>query len=245
MPYRTLESFHNIAKSVRRREPVSRRDLLIASAEGTAGGIGLLLLGACSSSQLISYQGAQRDPRLRQKYIDQIIKENPQPSMSEIKIIYRNDIEAITNPDAPDLRTLMYTEFVIPGMSSTVESLKTEVYRRAFKEFLSEDEFLNSLLDHEYRHFSQLTGGVNVTVEREIVPELNSRVFNIDGDLFVPFLELDAYYEQIKAFSTRPGISDSFKENILFSYNVFRTIVENKEQTPLTRWMLERYPLPP
>jgi len=244
MPYRPLESFHNVAESVRRREPVSRRDLLIAGAEGTAGGIGLLL-GACSSSQLISYQGAQRDPRLRQKYIDQIIKENPQPSMNEIKIIYRNDIEAITNPDTPELRSFMYTEFVIPGMSSTVESLKTEVYRGTFEEFLSEDEFLNSLVDHEYRHFSQLTGGVNVTVEREIAPELNSRVFNIDGDLFVPFLELDAYYEQIKAFPTRPGISDSFKENILFSYNVFRTMVENKEQTPLTRWMLERYPETP
>ncbi|MEM7827197.1 MAG: hypothetical protein QXD72_00615, partial [Candidatus Aenigmatarchaeota archaeon] len=75
----------------------------------------------------------------------------------------------------------------------------------------------------------------------EVHQELKSRVFNVNGDLFDIFNELEAFSNQIRQFPNR-RISKDFKDSVLDSYRIYRQFLEGKERTPVITWMLERYP---
>ncbi len=251
MSYKPLVSLRNVVKAVRKGESVSRRDLLVGSAEGAAGiaaDIGLsYLFGACSEEGGVSFSSAQQNYKLRQSYIDHVVKSDPPPT--SVPISYRHDINYLEFPLFPDLIIPMYTESTIIPMSSRRESIKTDIFRSAFENY-NEDEFLSSLLDHEYVHIRQAILGLEIgNIGAEIIPELQSRILSVGdptvGDLFQPFTELEAFYNQIRGFPKRSIIRDSFKDRILEIYRRFRSLVESKERTPLTSWILERYPISP
>ena len=189
----------------------------------------------------ISLLEAKIRPELRQSYLDRLIATYP-PPMNSLTVEYDNSRDSHSERSLLDKPTVMITTFDVPAKSEgVIMSPKMRVYRGAFNRADSEDEFLSLFVDHEYYHAKLLTGQVEMTANRAIVPELESRAFSVTGDLFTPFQEMNAYSTQIRAFSTR-RLSDSFKRDVVSSYNSYRRFIEEKQPTPLTTWMLYKFP---
>lgn len=217
---------------------ILRRGLLVNNLEMLA----LLAVGAASAfgfyqsgREQISYEDAQKDRRLRQRYSNEIRKKYPIDGLDAV--VYRDDVKYF-NPLLQKPMVMRTVTTILPG--STVRSATIEGYDSAF-EFLNEDEFLSQFVDHEYVHVRILTGGIGLAAD-SVEDELVKRVFDGHGDLFETFQELEAYSNQIKKFHIRSNISKIFMNEVVDSYTSYRRFLKNKELTPLVEWMLQRYP---
>ncbi len=242
MNYVPFESLQKAAKSMRTGEPLSRRDVVIGGAEALAAFGTVYLLGSCAS-EYVPFPDAQKDYRLRQKYVDQAVRQNPPPAKLDAAV-YRHDIVRYPNPSFPGSIMLMRTGFTIAPYSSVVERVELQVFRDAFG-LDNEDEFLSTMVDHEYEHLRLFRLGTEIEAPLEVHSELRARIFTMDGDLREHFIELYAFSRQIKAFPERPDITGSFKDDMRYSYSSYRELVEKRGKTPLTLWLLERYPIDP
>ncbi len=238
MPYEPFKSLRLIVKSTRSGEPLSRRELLAGGAEALVLGLAYAS-GACAGNY-VPFSDAKKDYRLRQKYVDQAVRENPPPAKLD-SAVYRHGIARYPNALFPEVGMLMRTEFSIAPLSSGAETVELQVFRDAFDDLVNEDEFLSTMVDHEYEHLRLLKLGIELTGPVEALPEIQPRIFTPGGDLAEPFMELDAFSKQIKAFPKRSGITGPFKDDIFYSYKLYRELVRRKEKTPLTAWLLERY----
>lgn len=241
MPYEPFKSLRLIVKSTRSGEPLSRRELLAGGAEALVLGLAYAS-GACAGNY-VPFSDAKKDYRLRQKYVDQSVRNNPPPAKLDAAI-YRHDMARFPNPLFPESSMLMRTGTTIAPYSSIVERVELQVFRDAFG-LANEDEFLSTMADHEYEHVRVFRLGMEITAPMEAHPEIGPRIFTLGGDLREPFLELDAFSMQIKAFPKRPTLTKPFKDEMLYSYSSYRELVEKKGKTPLTVWILERYPESP
>jgi len=188
----------------------------------------------------ISYSEARKNRKIRYDYIRQLAKRYP-PPIKDVDFVYYDDKEYYPNPlfDSGGMYTRTYF-IALPG-TGVAQDIQLEVYRGAFNQTQNEDEFLNLLVDHEYRHIELLSGS-EIEIETAVFEEFNRRVINITGDLFEAYQELHAYSAQINAFSKRPNLRGSFKRKVRETYSIYRKVVEEKKQTPLTRFLLEEFP---
>ena len=180
------------------------------------------------------------DESLRKTYLDQIISRFKPPT--ETNIEYLHNQWDCPNPLLKGRDMIMRTGFTAPANSEgIVKSVKTQIFRSAFEECKNEDEFLSMLVDHEYNHLMFLSGKIKISGPAEAIKELEKRAFDINGDLFEHFMELNAYHAQIQAFSKR-SVREGFKRNVIESYNGYRNLVAKMEKTPAIRWILEKFP---
>jgi hypothetical protein len=187
----------------------------------------------------ISYENARKDKSLRLEYIRQLIKRYKPPV--PIKVLYNDSMDHYPNPFADTGGMVTRTRFIAQAGIGVAQNLKIEVYRGAFKETKSEDEFLSTFVDHEYRHVELLAGG-KIDVNASVIREFHARIINLEGDLFEIYHELHAYTTQIRSFSKRKNISKEFKDRIIDGYQIYRKELQKKRRTPLTRFLLEEFP---
>lgn len=237
MSYEPFRSLRTVIKSASGNNPLSRRDLLIGSAEAVASAGLLYLFGACATEEL-SYTKAKENRRFRQRYIDSVVRKYPidgLESATYLDYIPTYAFNPILNKPIP-----MLTTAILPPGAVGAKSAKIEVFPPAFL-FRNEDEFLSAFVDHEYVHVRLFAKGIEIDAPLEIHQELGSRVFNVKGDLFDIFQELEAFSNQIRQFPNR-RISRDFRNSVLDSYDAYRQFLKDKEKTPVIAWMLDRYP---
>ncbi|MBU5537553.1 MAG: hypothetical protein QW818_02710 [Candidatus Aenigmatarchaeota archaeon] len=234
MAYSPFQNLRAIIESVRSQTPVSRRELLQGCVEAAAYVAMLHLLSACKREEL-SYTEAQKgNYMVRQRYINAVVRKHPIKNLESATYTLSQAFNPKLNKPMP-----MSTTAILPP-GARAASAKIEVSPLAFL-FQNEDEFLSALVDHEYIHVKLLTEGIEISAPLEVHQELKSRVFNVNGDLFDIFNELEAFSNQIRQFPNR-RISKDFKDSVLDSYRIYRQFLEGKERTPVITWMLERYP---
>ncbi|MBW2980285.1 hypothetical protein KY360_02615 [Candidatus Woesearchaeota archaeon] len=189
----------------------------------------------------LSFLEAKANEAYRETYIKQVVKKNP-PPIRDLLVVYDNKSDYHPNPLVESGAMIMRTKFIAPSnYRGVAQKLRTTIYRGSFKGLQSEDEFLSMLVDHEYRHVEIFAGG-KIEMESDVLREFQRRVLNLNGDLFEVYHDLQAYTAQIKAFKKRANLRESFKREILHSYHVYRREVEEKPQTPLTRFLLREFP---
>lgn len=198
-----------------------------------------------SSLEEITFEEAKQDKRLRKSYIEQIVKNNP-PPIENIIIEYDPKIEFIPSNLVTGKKMVIMTRATIQGESydvSNVKNIVTTIYKGIFNETQSEDEFLCGLVDHEYEHINLFSGKVKVEIYEPARGEFKKRCCDAsNGDLFYIFHELFAFSNEIKQFSIRKNLRKGYRLDIINSYNSYRRLVEEKPETPLTKWLLENYP---
>lgn len=134
----------------------------------------------------------------------------------------------------------METNAIFPPHGSA-KQIKVVVYGSAFLHVNSKDEFLSTLVDHEYQHVRLLTNQVALAIPERLIVELSNRALDANGDLYSIFSELHAYISQINLYSSR-NLSEAFKKEQIAEYNLYRGLLEAKERTPLTTYLLDIFP---
>ncbi len=222
----------------------------ILAAVGTIGGIlgfsGSDLEKKVAKEKIVlkkeySYVEAARSENqaVRQKHIDQVVARFPPPV--EVAVRYFHDKEHYPNPLFKKRDMIMRTGFE-GDKENPVENIRMQIFRAAFRDCQNKDEFLSSLVDHEYDHLKVLAGKDQINIDQSSLEEFYERALTVEGDLFEHYLELRAFSSQIKEFSKRKNVRDSFKENIISTYHAYRDLVAKKKSTPLTRWLLKEFP---
>lgn len=208
------------------------KKFVVAGTLALAGIVGILY-----KFDEVGFHEAKNNFRLRQEYLSETIKEREGYADGLEKIEYDHSISSFKNGD---FSTVCRTFLDVPAKyKDGGKDLKTriEVYRRAFEETGNEDEFLSILIDHEYRHTDQVKGRVNTRLfinslgERDLVEkEARERMFDVNGDLFRIYLELDAYSYQLSQFPERK-ITEGFREKMTEMYNSYVDSLYSKEET--------------
>ena len=188
-----------------------------------------------------SYAKSHADTGIRQLYLNRLLRHQVF-SEGLKKLEYRH--ESLKGYYFPEEPVAMATRFLVS--SAKISDMMIFVYPSAFARAGSEDEFLSMLVDHEDRHVGQGTGKVQLQFSHAeygaVKPELEQRLFNIDGDLYLLFSELDAFESQIKAFPRRE-ISQGFQRKMFHDYGRLQDSLAVKQETPLVHYLKKRFPM--
>jgi|ETNmetMinimDraft_2_1059921.scaffolds.fasta_scaffold19815_1 hypothetical protein len=188
----------------------------------------------------VSFLDVKNNSRLRQSYLDQIVNEHG--LVEGLKgVNYEPGLIGIHKADS--MFVVMRTTYPEVPAGYKGNDLETEivVYGGAFNSTQSEDEFLNLLINHEYRHTDQMRGRMklNFSSKQEydsLASEIGRRFFDINGDLYELVREIDAYRAQIDSFGKK-NLSEKFKRDIISLYNFHVDLLGEKAETPFVKYL--------
>lgn len=187
-----------------------------------------------------SYAKSHADVGIRQRYLNLLVQQHGLAEGLK-KVEYSHEyLKGYYFPEEP---AAMITRFSVSPLE--ISDIRISVYPPAFTRADSEDEFLSMLKDHEYRHVDQGMRKVQIRFSpaeyESVKPELGSRLFDIDGDLYLIFSELDAFEWQINAFPQRK-VSESFQRKMFRYYTRLQDSLDVKPKTPLVMFLKRRFP---
>lgn len=230
---------------------ISRRGLLKYGALYGAT-IGLSsIIGVVISRQPSAFDIALKefDPKKIQDYLDIIYATSPKPAGLK-GINYIPSAERHPKGEYYEMSTYSNKgswlekadEIYVQVYPSAFFNLRSSAVTITHEDYISEQEFLSSLLGHEYRHVKQANGELTASIPSKVIDELRKNV-----ELKPEFSEVDAYFDEIKNFENknfREGvqIGQRYRSRAYSRYRSRRRAVQNVGVTPATLWILENYP---
>ncbi len=196
----------------RKREPSSqsfsrRKFLALASLGLISGGSGLNAL----LNKHISFEDAQKDPSLRESFVNQLKAEYQRPYITGVA--YSSETPAPVNPEIRPQGIGAEVVGLNPADMGSRKAYEVRVYPGAFSDNVkTERDFLSMIVDHEIEgHAAHFHFGGSITAQEF---QLIDSTYH---PAVQPMLELVAYSGQLQRAQTR-GVSPEYKDNIVQQY---------------------------